>query len=228
MTSVPADPLELQRRVTRIALAGIAAAGFALAGSGAIREHGIISRPTEDVDLFTVDLDVEHFRAAVERVIAALSSSGYHVEESRRAPQFARLRVRLDDDAHVDVDLGVDWRANDPVQLDVGPVLSLPDAIGNKVSALYSRAEPRDYLDVDAIRAFGALTDEELITAAVERDPGFEPVMFARQLEGARRITGRDVAAYGVGVEELEAVKDRCLAWAERLRQAPRPEQPSQ
>jgi hypothetical protein len=36
----------VQRAVARIALAGVA--GFALAGSGAIREHGVIDRPTED------------------------------------------------------------------------------------------------------------------------------------------------------------------------------------
>lgn len=36
----------------------------------------------------------------------------------------------------LDVDLGVDWRQDDPVTLDVGPVLSLGDAVGNKVSAL--------------------------------------------------------------------------------------------
>ena len=39
----------VQRQVARIALAGVD--GIALAGSGAIREHGMIDRPTEDVDL---------------------------------------------------------------------------------------------------------------------------------------------------------------------------------
>ena len=46
---------EEQRRITRLALEAAGdEAGFALAGSGAIREHGLIDRPTEDVDLFTV------------------------------------------------------------------------------------------------------------------------------------------------------------------------------
>ena len=44
---------DAQREVTRIALSGIAGFGFALAGSGAIREHGVIDRPTQDVDMFT-------------------------------------------------------------------------------------------------------------------------------------------------------------------------------
>ena len=45
--------IEYQRNVTRLALDALASGGFALAGSGAIREHGIIDRPTQEIDLFT-------------------------------------------------------------------------------------------------------------------------------------------------------------------------------
>lgn len=221
MTTGAADSVEAQRRVTRIALAGIAQAGFALAGSGALREHGVIERPTEDVDLFTSTQDIEQFGAAVDQVTADLRTHGYDVEESRRARQFARLHVRGDDRSQVDIDLGVDWRDGDPVSLEVGPVLSLEDAVGNKVSALYSRGEPRDYLDVDAIRSFGMFTDRELITAAAERDAGFDLGMFARQLATARRISRRDVEQYGVTAEGLQAVQDRCLQWAAQLEEGP-------
>lgn len=107
------------------------------------------------------------------------------------------------------------------MRLDVGPVLSLADAVGNKVSALYSRGEPRDYLDVDAIRRSGRFTDEQLVAAAAERDPGFELGMFATQLAGVRRLTPRDVNGYGVTAEELEDVKTRCAEWAVTLQQPP-------
>jgi hypothetical protein len=49
--------------VARIALDSVE--GFALAGSGAIREHGVIDRPTEDVDLFTANADEEAFSVAI-------------------------------------------------------------------------------------------------------------------------------------------------------------------
>jgi hypothetical protein len=48
---------ELQCEITRLALRTLDGTPFALAGSGAIREHGIIDRPTQDIDLFTSDLD---------------------------------------------------------------------------------------------------------------------------------------------------------------------------
>ncbi len=209
---------DAQREVTRIALAGIAQAGFALAGSGAIREHGVIDRPTEDVDLFTTTQDTAEFARAVQRVEADLRGSGYEVEVARRAAHFARLEVRTGDGFQLEVDMGVDWRENDPVRLEVGPVLSVEDAVGNKVSAVYSRGEPRDYLDVDAIRRWGRFTDEELVRAAALRDAGFEVSLFSQQLAAVRRVTPLDVERYGVSAEQLEAVKTRCMQWAAQLR----------
>ncbi len=104
--------------------------------------------------------------------------------------------------------MGMDWREVEPVILDVGPVLSMQDAIGNKVSALYSRAEARDYFDVDAIRASGHYTDVQLIVSAAERDSGFDPRMFASQLQRVRRLTVDDLEEYGVDERQLAAIKE--------------------
>lgn len=43
-----------QRDIARIALDASRDSGFVLAGSGAIREHCLSHRPTEDIDLFTM------------------------------------------------------------------------------------------------------------------------------------------------------------------------------
>ncbi|MEA5454821.1 nucleotidyl transferase AbiEii/AbiGii toxin family protein [Sinomonas sp. JGH33] len=210
--------LDVQREVARIALASAGDCGFALAGSGAIREHGIIDRPTQDVDLFTTTAHVEQVERAAERAAAELRSAGYHVEEVTKSPSFTRLQVRSGDAHSLEVDFAIDWRKSDPVMLNVGPVLSLEDAIANKVSALYSRGEPRDYLDVDAIRGTGRFTDEELLGAAAERDPGFETGMFADQLDASRHITPRDVRMYGVDDDQLELIKERMGQWARQIR----------
>ena len=209
--------VDVQREVTRIALEGLA--GFALAGSGAIREHGLTERPTEDVDLFTSSQDVNAFADAVGQVTARLQGSGYAVKEIRRSAQFARLHVLSDDGLQLDIDLGVDWRQDEPVHLEVGAVLSLADAVGNKVGALYSRGEVRDYLDVDAIRASGRFSDVQLVTAAAERDAGFDLDMFAWRLSAARRISIDDVSRYGVTAAQLDAVAARCTQWASTLKE---------
>ena len=216
-----ARELVVQREVTRTALDGLA--GFALAGSGAIREHGLIERPTEDVDLFTTSQDPTAFAGAVEQVTARLQGSGYTVEETRCSAQFARLHVESADGLQVDVDLGVDWRRDEPVRLEVGSVLSLADAVGNKVGALYSRGEARDYLDVDAIRGSGPFSDAQLVAAVAERDAGFDLGMFAWRLDAARRVSLDDVSRYGVTADELGAVTARCTQWAATLREPPAP-----
>lgn len=111
----------------------------------------------------------------------------------------------------------MDWRAHEPTVLAIGAVLDVEDAIANKVSALYSRAEARDYLDVDSIRRSGRFADESILRDVAERDPGFETGMFARQLREVRRLDLNRVGEYGVDEAELDEVKARLLAWADEL-----------
>ncbi|MCU1482255.1 MAG: hypothetical protein JWQ19_3041 [Subtercola sp.] len=132
--------------------------------------------------------------------------------------RFAQLLVTTADGRFVEIDMGVDSREGEPVTLSVGPVLSLGDAVGNKVSALYSRAEDRDYLDVDAIRESGTFTDAQLVDSARERDLGFEVPMFITQLDGAQKLRPERVADYGVHPAQLAEIKARFGQWAERLR----------
>jgi hypothetical protein len=185
---------ELQRDVTRAALRALEGTPFALAGPGAIREHGIIDRPTQDVDLFTPDVDPSRFDAAVDSVVHELRSTGHMVDERRRVEQFAQLHVTTDEGRFVEIDMGVHSRENEPVMLSIGPVLSLDDAVGNKVSALYGRGKDRDYLDVDSIP------------------------MFIKQLDEAQKLHSERVADYGVQPAQLDAIKERFGQWAAELR----------
>jgi len=125
------------------------------------------------------------------------------------------------------IDFGGDWRAHYPVWMDIGPVLAIGDGVANKVCALYSRAEPRDYLDVDAIRQAGIFTDDELLTLAGEHAPGVDSTMFAAQLDTVAQLTAEDVAEYGVNDHELDHLKRRFLAWQTGLtNSSPRPDAP--
>ncbi|MET4783435.1 nucleotidyl transferase AbiEii/AbiGii toxin family protein [Glaciihabitans sp. UYNi722] len=212
------DNEELQRELTTVALTALDGRAFALAGSGAIREHGMVDRLTHDVDLFTNDLDPAAFEGAVDQLTNELQRVGHGVEEVRRSAQFAQLRITTPEGRIVDMDLAVDWRENDPVIFSVGPVLSVEDAVGGKVSALYTRNEARDYIDVDSIRASGRFTDAELMSAARERDAGFEVGMFAQQLDQVQRIDPRRFEEYGVDAVQLAAITGRFGQWAAELR----------
>ena len=211
------DEKKLQRKLTRVALEALSGRAFALAGSGAIREHGIVDRATQDIDLFPNNMDTAAFESAINELIHQLRSTGHTVDEVRRTPQFAQLRITTAEGHSVDMDLAMDWREHEPVTLSVGPVLSLEDSVGSKVNALYTRAEARDYLDVDSIRASGHFTDTQLMRAAAERDAGFDKVMFARQLDQAQRIRLERVARYGVDAAQLDAIKARFATWSAEL-----------
>jgi hypothetical protein len=152
---------DFQREVARIALSVASRHGFALGGGQALVAHGVVSRPTEDIDLFA-DIDGA-VQAASSPIRAALSDQGMEVEALAGDSDlgelfggfendFAEFEVRRGDEA-VRLTLARFDRRLDPVDMPVGPVLHLHDVIGSKVAAMATRAEPRDYVDVAAALA---------------------------------------------------------------------------
>lgn len=127
------DPFHEQ--LARIALDAAGSFGFALAGGYAVQAHGFLNRRSSDVDLFaeaSADFD---FMQAVDVVIASYLREGLQVETDLRSASFARLDVRSAAES-AKVELGLDWRKNEPIRLAVGPVLHADDAVANKVCAL--------------------------------------------------------------------------------------------
>lgn len=209
----------LQRYVSRTLSTELGEAGFALAGSGAIREHGLIDRPTEDIDLFTVMAQKPNFPLAVDVAKNRLESLGFEVGfdgERPRTGEFARLHASRGDDS-IEIDMGIDYRMHEPVWVDgAGWVLDPEDAVGNKIDALYSRGEARDYLDALAIRRSGRWTDEQLMTLAADHDPGFDRTVFAKILKDMGSLEPYKFDAY-VTRKELTMLVGEAGTWAERL-----------
>jgi hypothetical protein len=209
------------RAIAEIALAAAASYGLALAGGYAVRAHGMGSRPSGDVDLFTDWQRRADFPTAAEAVINALGQHGYAVSVVLRGDTFMRLMVRPagdDDDAEPDkVELSADWRVHPPVVLDVGPVLHPDDAMANKMCALYSRALARDFLDVDAAVAAGRYSRARLIELATNADAGFDRARFADALGALAQITDAAFAEYGTTPEEVGALRRRFSQWRVEL-----------
>jgi Nucleotidyl transferase AbiEii toxin, Type IV TA system len=67
--------------------------GFALAGGYAVQAHGILDRPSEDIDLFTAWERRGDFTAAVDAVVEAYRADGYAVAVTQQFDTFARLAV---------------------------------------------------------------------------------------------------------------------------------------
>jgi Nucleotidyl transferase AbiEii toxin, Type IV TA system len=211
------DPFHEQ--LARVALDAAGSFGFALAGGYAVQAHGFLNRRSSDIDLFAQASAEFDFTQAVDVVIAAYLREGFQVETELRSASFARLDVRSAADS-AKVELGLDWRKNEPIRLAVGPVLHADDAVANKVCALFGRAEVRDYVDVDAILTSGRYTEDELLDLAADHDPGFDQSWFAEALAAIDRLPDSLFQPYGMRPEDTSALRERMRTWARRISSA--------
>src|ERR1017187_5765521 len=200
----------LQREVAAIALRAAAGHGFALAGGNALIAHGIIDRPTDDVDLFS-DQETA-VTAAAEAVEAALRQAGFQAERRDQAGGLEELFYGMGEGLaewiitapggqQTMLQMAYFDRTRGPVTMDVGPVLDLEDLAGSKGCALASRVEPRDYIDTAA--ALQHYTADQLIGLAKRLDPGLDDRDFAdagRQLD---RMPDGLFARYGLGPRDV-------------------------
>jgi hypothetical protein len=210
------DPLHA--RIAARALAAAEPFGFCLAGGYAVQAHGLVERRSEDVDLFTTMAAQGDFGTAVEAVRAALVADGLEVEVTRQGGTFARLVITDAATATgANLDLGVDWRAHPPARVAIGAVLHVEDAVANKLCALFSRAEVRDYVDVHGIVTSGRYDTGTLLRLAAEHDPGFDREMFADALRAVGRVPDVAFAVYDLSPGDAAALRDTLKRWADEV-----------
>ena len=211
---------ELHATIAAIALGAAGRHGFALGGGNALIAHGIIDRPTEDVDLFTDEDD--GVTAAAGAVEAALRAAGFDAERQDKTAGLADVFYGMGDGLAEWIVTGPGGRQmmlqmayfdrdRRPVTMDIGPVLDLEDVVGSKVCALASRVEPRDYVDTAA--ALERYTVDQLIAYARRLDPGLTDQDFAdagRQLD---KMPDGLFARYGLDAAAVGRLRKRFAAW---------------
>jgi Nucleotidyl transferase AbiEii toxin, Type IV TA system len=210
----------LHHEVAVIALRAAAPHGFALGGGNALIAHGVIERPTQDVDVFSDEQG--GVEAAADAVEAALRDGGFGTERRDKTAGLtdifygmgeglAEWLVTAADGEQMMLQMAYFDRAHTPVIMDVGPVLDLQDVVGGKVCALASRAEPRDYLDTAA--ALERFSMEQVIGFARRLDPGLTDRDFA---DAGRRLDqwGDGVfAPFGLSPRDVARLRGRFAAW---------------
>lgn len=217
MTEIP-DPFHVD--VARIALAAVNEHGFALGGGHALVAHGLVFRPTEDIDLFT-DKD-GGVRAGTVLVREALAETGLTVEHEADNSDLAELFYGMDDafeeldvsdgDAIVRLSLGRLPRQREPVLLDVGPVLHIDDLLAPKVCAMATRGEVRDYVDVAAALGHG-YERTRLVAMARDHDPRLTDEEFAQAMARLDATPDEPFAFYGLDADAVAAMRARFDTW---------------
>jgi hypothetical protein len=227
---------ELHRHVARIALK---AAGrkyeVALAGGNALMVHEVVSRHTEDVDLFV--RRAELVPAAASEIEAALQAAGYSTQRIDLAAaggldelwpdmgeELAEWEVTSPDGEHtMQLQAAYFETLADPVTIpDLGPVLALDDLAGWKTVALVNRMMARDYVDIAAL--LKKYTVEQLVMLALERDPGLQDADFADAGVHLDRMRDSRLAPLlsGLGREDVAWLRRQFAPWPREA--APRQE----
>ncbi|MGH3917299.1 MAG: hypothetical protein ACRDTC_28395 [Pseudonocardiaceae bacterium] len=81
--------------------------------------------------------------------------------------------------------------------------------------ALWDRARPRDYFDVNVLlERYGP---DRLLELAAMRDPGFTSATFVDSLRAITRLDPADWAKDGVPSNDVESSRSRFDAWREQL-----------
>jgi hypothetical protein len=189
---------ELHEEVARVALGAAAEHGFALGGGNALIAHGIISRPTEDVDLFT---DEEHgVEAASASVQDALRGAGYQAEPVDKTAGLddvfygmgeglAEWTVTAPGGRQMSLQMAYFSRHGQPVIMEFGSVLDVEDA------------------------ALSRYSTDDLIRFARRLDPGLADEDFADAGARLDQLGDDRFTEAGASPEDVAELRQRFAAW---------------
>jgi predicted nucleotidyltransferase component of viral defense system len=216
----------LHRKIASTVLKATHGQGFALAGGNALIAHGIGSRPTSDVDLFTSTPGA--VEAAADDVQDALRRAGFRVQPRDKtggglADIFPGMGEGLAEyvvsestlagpGSAVMLQMSFFDRALPAVEIaGVGPVLDVEDVLGGKVAALAARSEPRDYIDTAA--ALAHYRADILIRWARRLDPGLAAREFTDAAARLDRMPDALFAQYDLCAQDIAVLRKRFADW---------------
>ncbi|MEU3841425.1 hypothetical protein AB0E88_15505 [Streptomyces sp. NPDC028635] len=189
--------------------------GLVLAGGYALQAHGLLTRPHADVDLATQSPDPMDRIAGDVRT--ALEARGRQVRTVSVTPLTAQLTV-TDPPTGEECALALHKEAfwHPPVLSEAGPALSLEDAVGTKIRALYDRGAAVDLIDARAAAARFGFPDLEELGRRHAHDPFDLPTLQSR-LTGTDWYPDSAFTAYGLPAEEIAALRAWAQQWSDDI-----------
>ncbi len=178
---------------------------FFLSGGAALVGYYLHHRKTKDLDLFTLESEMERGVAIVHEVARELEAD---VESLQTSPDFRRfLLSRGNESIVVDLIREYVFQVDDQKRVFDGVRVDTPEEIlANKLCALLSRSEVRDLVDVRALELAGYSLGDALV-AARKKDTGLTAAQLAWVL--SEISLGDDLVPPGdVSVSELRNYLD--------------------
>lgn len=173
-------PLEilskLQKEILSIFSGVIESEEFYLTGGTALSAFYLMHRKSDDLDFFTDKEDI--ITTFSYRLESSLKAKQMTVRRQRSLHSFVELVTKKDNETTV-IHLALDtpFRIEQTKEIMEYPELkidSLVDIAGNKLLALFGRANLRDFIDVYFLVEKGKFTKNELIEKSKMKDTGFD------------------------------------------------------
>jgi hypothetical protein len=188
--------------------------GLAVAGGYAVKAHGLVERPSEDIDFATGTA------APIEEIVAALAAAyrtaGFEVQVLDAEGRKGHLLVTFPLSGTYRVDVLKEPLNHPVVWMEFGPVIALADAVALKMGALHDRGLPRDVLDIHGAAAY--FTRAELIAAGrAAIDEEFSLETLRDQLAFAAAYPDEAFSRYGAGQELTAEVRAWALDWSTEI-----------
>ncbi|MFI1029445.1 hypothetical protein [Streptomyces sp. NPDC020951] len=198
---------------------GVPSAPFSLAGGYALEAHGLLRRPHANVDLATESAEP---MAEIARTLGEeLTGRGRGTTVQDTDPLSARLTV-LDPETEIALHLALHKETlwSPPVPTVYSETLSLPDAVGTKIRALYDRGLAVDLIDARAAAARFSHPDLEELARRHALDAFDLPTLQTR-LEGTDHYPDTAFTRYGLTEPDIVDLRAWAQSWstdiAERL-----------
>lgn len=188
--------------------------GLVLAGGYAMLAHGLVERPSQDLDLATISA------TPLEDVIDALATEfrrrGFEVQQVRGTPLLGRLLVSEPTTGQVcAVDVMKKPLQRPPSMIDIYPVANLDDLVGMKVAALHGRSEPRDLIDVASVAEHYSYIELERLGSLFDEELTREGMVL--RLEGGLAFADDVFREYGLDEAMIQRLRRFLLTWCEDL-----------
>ncbi len=191
--------------------------GLAITGGYAMKAHGLVDRPSDDIDFATRDL------APVEEITEALATAyrlvGCQARVIKTGGRFGHLDVALPSGAACRVDILKEPLNHEFAMMSFGPVVALADVVALKVGALHDRGVVRDYIDIHA--ASKLFSEADLVTMARSvLDDEFRLECLRDQLDRVQMYPDEEFAVYGLDASQASEIKAWAIGWSARLSMA--------
>lgn len=157
---------------------------FYLTGGTALAAYYLEHRYSDDLDFFT---HTEEISDADRMVVSAFEANGLTVTHDRSSPTYRRYH--LDETLQIDLVRDIDFRVGAPELHDGIMVDTTKNIAVNKITALYGRLEPKDYVDFYFLLKTYHYDLMELLELAQQKDGGLEFFQWGKIIADVETIT---------------------------------------